>query len=176
MFLSALLLTVALRCQPTVRVGVATLHQAFPTVLANRPERRVSFVDGYIATVSRDDLGCFFLLTFGGRVYLTVVADYLAPQDRPANQAKRWCIRGRYAGLCPHGAWRWIVDVDQAIWSGLEIPQRAALVAIPANLAPLLRPRARPWWSTPPGWTIRPKHDAAPSVGVCSSLRNASGS
>jgi hypothetical protein len=112
-YLSIVLLLVAslLAPAPAVRAGRIVLHDAFPAVLANYPERVQDGVDGYIATNSCEELGQTFVLVRPGVPdALVAVADCAWDYDIPYRQRMGY-----------------IADVDRRLWVGPERPQEAQL-------------------------------------------------
>lgn len=107
----ALALWAALLPLPSVRSGKIVLHNAFPAVLKNFPERVQSGVDGYIATDDCAEIGQRFVLVRPGLPdALVAVADCAWEADVPYRESMGY-----------------IADVDALLWDGPERPQPAQL-------------------------------------------------
>ena len=106
-----LLVTSLLAPAPAVRGGRIVLHDAFPAVLANYPDRVRDDVDGYIATDSCAELGQTIVLVRPGVPdALVAVADCAWDYHVPYRQRMGY-----------------IADVDRKLWVGPERPQEAEL-------------------------------------------------
>lgn len=94
-----------------VRAGEIVLHNAFPAVLQNFPERVQDGVDGYIATDDCGEMGDLFVLVRPGTPdVLVAVADCAWQSDVPYRRRMGY-----------------IADVDRQVWVGPEVPQEAEL-------------------------------------------------
>ena len=94
--------------------GHATLHNAFPAVLATYPDRVDHDVDGYIATADCDLMGDYFALYFEGQWWVVRQADCMNRALTP-----------------PDG---WLVDISRNLWLRAHAsmrPRDAALLPLP---------------------------------------------
>lgn len=106
-------------------VGMATLHNAMPAVLANYPDRACAYCDGYVAVEQCSDVGRDYLLFWQGETYLVRAADCMAPQHRAG-------VQSRYAAA--YGL-PWLVDIEAALWGDAPVrPLPAVLIPVEMNL------------------------------------------
>lgn len=106
-----LLLVPAPKANSEIMSGKIVLHNAFPAILRNFPERIQPDVDGYIAVTDCAEIGTRYTLVRAGQPdALVAVADCAWPR---------------------HAAYRaqmgYIADVDAELWTGPELPQPAEL-------------------------------------------------
>jgi hypothetical protein len=94
-----------------IRTGRIVIHDAFPAVLKNFPERADPGVDGYIGTTDCREIGERFVLVRPGQPdALVTVADCA------------WSFHVAYRQRM-----NLIADVDRSLWTGPERPQYAEL-------------------------------------------------
>jgi len=96
-----------------IAVGFITLHLMFASILQLFPNRICRRCDGYIALEDCSELGQRYVLQTPRETFLVSVADCLDPADRQAHD-RFWNNT-------------WLADLDVVLWSGPEVPQKAAL-------------------------------------------------
>lgn len=95
---------------PPCEVGVMTRHDVMGAVLAERPERVVEGIDGYIALVECKHIGERYILWLGERMFDVSVAD---------------CVTSRPVGRWPEkGGIKWLGDVEKRLWEEAAVPGR----------------------------------------------------
>ena len=96
-----------------VLAGLVTVHAAVNTVLAVFPQWQCQRCDGYIALESCRSRGRYYVLRYHSQDYLVRSIDCLNPADKESHD-RYWSMVGP-----------WIADVDEALWQGPWVPQRA---------------------------------------------------
>lgn len=107
--------------------GMATLHNAMPTVLANFPDRACAYCDGYVAVERCSDVGKDYVLAWRGQMLLVRAADCMALHHLPGFQARYQANYG-----VP-----WLVDIETALWGDAPVRPLPA-VLIPVEVEPWL--------------------------------------